>query len=77
MKKRVAKNTRTIYHRGAYPGTFDPITFGHLDIMERSSGLVEELVVAVHKNIRKRRFFPLKKGWNWCARPPATFPTSR
>ena len=61
MKKRVAKNTRTIYHRGDYPGTFDTITFGHMDIMERYSGLVEELVVAVHKNIRKAPLFSIEE----------------
>lgn len=33
--------------RGMVPGTFDPITSGHLDIIERAAGLLDELVVAV------------------------------
>lgn len=33
--------------RGLCPGTFDPLTSGHLDIIERASGLLDELVVAV------------------------------
>jgi pantetheine-phosphate adenylyltransferase len=33
--------------RGIVPGTFDPITSGHLDIIERASGLFDDLVVAV------------------------------
>ncbi|MRR12299.1 pantetheine-phosphate adenylyltransferase, partial [bacterium] len=33
--------------RGLCPGTFDPVTSGHLDIIERASGLLDELVVAV------------------------------
>lgn len=33
--------------RGLCPGTFDPVTSGHIDIIERGAGLVDELVVAV------------------------------
>lgn len=36
-----------------YPGTFDPLTFGHLDIIKRASGLCDELVVAVATNSSK------------------------
>jgi pantetheine-phosphate adenylyltransferase len=36
-----------------YPGTFDPITFGHLDIIRRACGVFDELVVAVLVNTRK------------------------
>ena len=32
--------------RAVYPGSFDPITFGHLDIIERSAKMVDELVIA-------------------------------
>ena len=32
---------------GIYPGSFDPVTFGHLDIIERSAKIVDELVVGV------------------------------
>ena len=36
-----------------YPGTFDPLTFGHIDIIERASKLGDELIVAVAANAGK------------------------
>ena len=36
-----------------YPGTFDPLTFGHLDIIERAARLGDELIVAVASNAGK------------------------
>ncbi|GAB6180577.1 pantetheine-phosphate adenylyltransferase [Desulfotomaculum defluvii] len=40
---------------GIYPGSFDPVTNGHLDIVERSRGLFDHLIVAVAKNNQKSR----------------------
>ena len=40
-----------------YPGSFDPVTFGHVDLIERTVGLFDELVVAVARNIHKSGFF--------------------
>lgn len=41
-------------HRIAvYPGTFDPITFGHIDIIGRASDLFDEVIVALAKNSQK------------------------
>lgn len=40
-----------------YPGSFDPPTFGHLDIVERSSRVFSRVIVAVAKNIRKHTIF--------------------
>tara|TARA_B100000029_G_scaffold507612_2_gene592681 strand:+ start:1604 stop:2089 length:486 start_codon:yes stop_codon:yes gene_type:complete len=37
-----------------YPGSFDPITNGHLDIIERSSKIFDKIIVAVTKDIRKQ-----------------------
>ncbi|OOS00167.1 pantetheine-phosphate adenylyltransferase [Haemophilus paracuniculus] len=45
--------------RAIYAGTFDPITNGHLDIIERSAKLVETLIVAVAKNPSKQPLFEL------------------
>lgn len=42
-----------------YPGTFDPITNGHLDIIERSSILFEEVIVAVAENPTKKPLLSL------------------
>ena len=44
---------------GVYPGTFDPITHGHTDIIERSLRLFDELIVAVAPNPRKHPLFDL------------------
>lgn len=43
--------------RAIYPGTFDPVTMGHLDIIERSSKLFDEIIVAVLLNINKQPMF--------------------
>ncbi len=40
-----------------YPGSFDPITKGHLDIIKRSSRVVDKLIVAVLVNPEKKVFF--------------------
>ena len=40
-----------------YPGTFDPITNGHLDILERALGIFEKVVVTIAPNIRKNPLF--------------------
>lgn len=42
---------------GVYPGTFDPITLGHMDIIERGAKLVDRLVVGVTTNIAKSPMF--------------------
>lgn len=42
-----------------YPGSFDPITNGHLDILERASHIFEEVIVAVLVNPAKRGLFSL------------------
>ena len=44
---------------GVYPGTFDPVTFGHLDIIKRSSKLVDHLVIAVAQNAGKEPLFSI------------------
>ncbi len=45
--------------RAIYPGSFDPVTFGHLDIIERSTKIVDELVVAVLVNSAKKSLFSI------------------
>ncbi len=44
-----------------YPGSFDPITLGHLDIIERGDRLFEKVIVAVLCNPNKSPLFPLEK----------------
>ena len=45
---------------GIYPGTFDPMTTGHMDIINRSLKIVDKLVIAVAKNINKDSLFNVK-----------------
>lgn len=42
---------------GIYPGSFDPITLGHLDVIERAARLVDELVIGVLNNSAKNPLF--------------------
>lgn len=42
---------------GVYPGTFDPITLGHMDIIRRASKVVDRLIVAVAENDGKQPLF--------------------
>ena len=46
---------------GIYPGTFDPMTAGHMDIIKRSLRIVDNLVIAVANNINKNSLLVLKK----------------
>jgi pantetheine-phosphate adenylyltransferase len=51
------KNMKT----GIYPGSFDPITLGHLDIIIRASKLVDQLVIGILKNISKNTIFTVEE----------------
>jgi len=44
-----------------YPGSFDPITSGHLDLIERGSKLADRLIVAVLQNRRKQSLFSVEE----------------
>lgn len=46
---------------GVYPGSFDPITLGHLDIILRASELVDELIIGVLKNSTKIPLFSIEE----------------
>ncbi|SDM95538.1 pantetheine-phosphate adenylyltransferase [Allokutzneria albata] len=47
--------------RAVYPGSYDPVTNGHLDIIERAAGLFDEVVVAVMINKSKRSLFTVEE----------------
>jgi len=51
----------TVPRVGVYPGTFDPITKGHMDIIKRSAAVVDRLVVAVAANDGKDPLFSLNE----------------
>lgn len=47
--------------RAIYAGSFDPVTRGHLDLIERASGMVDTLIVAILENPNKNCLFTLKE----------------
>ena len=49
---------------GIYPGSFDPITYGHLDIIQRSLSVVDELVIAVSNNNSKNHLISFEDRLN-------------
>ncbi len=44
-----------------YPGSFDPFTFGHLDIIERGSKVFDKMIVAVAHNVSKKTTFSIEE----------------
>jgi pantetheine-phosphate adenylyltransferase len=44
-----------------YPGTFDPITYGHMDLIDRASRLFDHVIVAIATNTNKRPFFSIEE----------------
>ncbi len=47
--------------KGLYPGSFDPITIGHLDMIERASKICDELIIVIMKNPNKKYEFTEKE----------------
>lgn len=50
--------------RAVYPGSFDPLTYGHLDVIRRSASLVDELIVGVLNNNMKTPLFSVEERVN-------------
>ena len=46
---------------GIYPGTFDPITLGHIDVINKSLKIVDKLIIATTDNINKDYFFSIEE----------------
>lgn len=47
-----------------YPGTFDPITYGHIDLVERASKIFDQVIVAIAENPNKKPLFSLEERCN-------------
>ncbi len=56
------------------PGSFDPITFGHLDIIERASSIFDEVVIAVMVNKTKQTLFTVEERIEMTKEVTAKFP---
>ena len=48
-------------HTAIYPGTFDPVTNGHIDIISRAARIMDRLVVGVASNAGKGPIFPIEE----------------
>ena len=59
-------------HTVVYPGTFDPITNGHIDLVERAAKLFERVIVAVATSEKKRLFSILIPVSDWRKRHCST-----
>ena len=55
MSKRVA----------IFPGSFDPITKGHYDIITRALPLFDKVIIAIGHNSQKQSYFPLEQRTEW------------
>jgi len=53
-----------MYTKAIYPGTFDPVTNGHLDIIKRACKMFDKIIVAVADNKDKKTMFSLEKRVN-------------
>ena len=56
-----AKNTDSTFRRAVFPGSFDPITLGHVDIISRGVTLFDELIIAIGINADKKYMFSLEE----------------
>jgi len=59
--------------RAICPGSFDPITYGHLDIIGRASAQFDEVIVAVGNNRSKEGYFTVEERTNMIAETTANF----
>jgi len=51
--------------RAVFPGSFDPITNGHVDIIKRALPLFDEIIIAIGTNSAKKNMFPLEERIKW------------
>jgi len=63
--------------RAACPGSFDPVTNGHIDIISRASRLFDEVVVAVGVNASKNRLFSAEERMQMLTEASAPYPNVR
>jgi len=62
------------FRRAIYPGTFDPITNGHLDIIKRACAMFDEIIVAVAHNEAKKPMFSLDERIEMAKKATEEFP---
>ena len=60
-----------------FPGSFDPITVGHVDLVKRAVPLFDQIIVAIGINSQKKYLFDLEQRINWLERVFADMPKVR
>ncbi len=60
--------------KAVYPGSFDPVTFGHLDIIERSARMCDHLIIGVLNNYSKTPLFSVEERVNMLKSLTGDFP---
>ena len=60
-----------------YPGSFDPVTTGHMDVIRRAASLFDEVIVAVMHNVNKRGCFPVEERMALIEKAAAEIPNVR
>ncbi|MCB0644617.1 MAG: adenylyltransferase/cytidyltransferase family protein, partial [Phaeodactylibacter sp.] len=48
-----------------FPGSFDPITSGHVDLVRRALPLFDQIIIAIGENSQKNYLFPLEQRLHW------------
>ncbi len=64
-----------MFKRAVFPGSFDPITKGHEDIILRAIPVFDEIIIAIGQNIEKKSLFELEDRIIWIKETFADFPT--
>ncbi len=54
--------------KAVFPGSFDPITIGHVDIVNRALPIFDEIIIAIGVNTQKKYLFPLEQRKDWIAK---------
>jgi len=65
---------KTVMKTIIYPGTFDPITHGHLDLIERASTFFDKVLIAIAFSEKKKPMFTLDERIDLCRRATAHLP---
>src|SRR5215470_12507142 len=71
------RNSQLILVRAIYPGSFDPLTNGHLDLIKRGSKIFEELIVAILRNAEKDPLFTVSERLEMLEKMVKPFPNVR
>ncbi len=59
--KKIPGNEPFMSKTAIYPGSFDPVTFGHIDLIQRSTEIFDKVIVAVARNAHKKPLFTIEE----------------